>query len=98
MQYCCIVFRTILQCILSSLQIAFCSVVWEMTCMDMNDHDIFHLEYCFMFHRAPALAAFASILLITVFIYLLPSNPHSALHSLLSLLLIDVSSCHSSFF
>ena len=65
--------------------------------MDMSDYDVFHLEYCFVCHGAPALAAFPSILLITVFIYLLPSNPHSAFLSLLSLLLIEVSSCHSSF-
>ena len=62
--------------------------------MDMSDYDASHFEYCFVCHGAPA---FPSLLLITVFIYLLPSNPHSALLSLLSLLLIEVSSCHSSF-
>ena len=96
-QYCCIVFRTILLHLLFSLQIAFCSVVYEKDCMDMNWYEAFHLEYCFVFHGAPALAAFPFILLITVFIYLLPSNLHSIHLSLLSLLLIDVSSCHSSF-
>ena len=65
--------------------------------MEMNCHNEFHLEYCFICHSAPALAAFPSILLITVFIYLLPSNPHSIHLSLLSLLLIAVSSYHSSF-
>ena len=65
--------------------------------MDLSDYDIFYLEYCFMFHRAPALAAFPSILLITVFFYFLPSNSHSIHLSLLSFLLIEVSSCHSSF-
>ena len=65
--------------------------------MDMSDYDVFHFEYCFVSHGAPALAAFPSILLITVFIYILPSNPHSVHLSLLSLLLIEVSSCHSSF-
>ena len=65
--------------------------------MGMNCYDVFHLEHCFVCHGAPALAAFPSILLITVFIYILPSNPHSVHLSLLSLLLIEVSSCHSSF-
>ena len=65
--------------------------------MDMSDYDVFHFEYCFVSHGAPALAAFPSILLITVFIYFLPFNIHSILLSLLSLLLIEVSSCHSSF-
>ena len=65
--------------------------------MDMSDYDIFHLEYCFVCHRTPALALFASILLTNVFIYLLPSDPHSIHLSLLSLLLIEVSSYHSSF-
>ena len=65
--------------------------------MDMNCYDAFHFEYCFVCHGTSALAAFLSILLITVFFYLLPSNLHSVLHSLLSLLLIDFSSCHSSF-
>ena len=65
--------------------------------MSLNDYDAFHLEYCFIPHEAPALTAFPSILFITAFIYLLPSNPHSAFLSLLSLLLIEVSSCHSSF-
>ena len=66
--------------------------------MDISDNDVFHLEYCFICHGAPALAAFPSILLITVFIYLLSSNSHSIHLSLLSLLLIEDSSCHSSFF
>ena len=39
-----------------------------MDCIDMNCYDAFHLEYCFMSHRVPA---FPSLLLITVFIYLL---------------------------
>ena len=94
MQYYCVVFRTILLRILSSLQITFCSVVKEMDCMSVNDYDVFYLEYCFICHSAPA---FPSLLLITVLIYLLPSILHSVLLSLLSLLLIDVSSYHSSF-
>ena len=65
--------------------------------MDLSDYDIFHLEYCIVCHGAPALAAFPSILLITVFIYILSSNLHSIHLSLQSLLLIEVSSCHSSF-
>ena len=65
--------------------------------MSLNDYDAFHLEYCFIPHRAPALAAFPSILLITVFIYLFSSNSHSIHLSLLSLLLIEDSSCYSSF-
>ena len=65
--------------------------------MDMNCYDAFHLEYCFICHGAPALAAFASILLITAFIYLFSSSPYSVLPSLLPLLLIEVFSCHSSF-
>ena len=93
MQYYCVVFRTILLRILSSLQITFCSVVKEMDCMDMSDYDASHFEYCFVCHGAPAFPS----LLITVFIYLLPSNPHSIHLSLLSLLLIAVSSCYSSF-
>ena len=71
MWYCWIVFRSILMRLLSSLQIAFYSVVQEIECMDMSDYDIFHLKYCFIYHGAPALAAFPSILLITVFFYLL---------------------------
>ena len=43
-------FRTILLRILSSLQIAFCSVVSEIDCMDMNCYDVFYLEYCFISH------------------------------------------------
>ena len=39
--------------------------------MDMSDYDVFHLEYCFISHEAPALTAFPSILLIIVFFYLL---------------------------
>ena len=39
--------------------------------MDMNCYDAFYLEYCFICHSAPALATFPSLLLITVFIYLL---------------------------
>ena len=70
-QYCCIISQTILLRILSSLQIAFCSVVKEMDCMDMNCYDAFHLNSCFISHEAPALATFPSLLLITVFIYLL---------------------------
>ena len=62
--------------------------------MDMSDYDASHFEYCFVCHGAPA---FPSLLLITVFTYLLPSYPHSIHHSLLSLLLIEVSSCYSSF-
>ena len=62
--------------------------------MDMSDYDASHFEYCFVCHGAPA---FPSLLLITVFIYLLPSNLHSIHLSLLSLLLIEVSSCYSSF-
>ena len=62
--------------------------------MDMSDHDVFYLESCFFSHGAPA---YASILLITVFIYLFSSNSHSIHLSLLPLLLIEVSSCHSSF-
>ncbi len=65
--------------------------------MDMNCYDAFHFEYCFVCHGAPALAAFPSILFTDVFIYLIPSNLHSIHLSLLSLLLIEVSSCHSSF-
>ena len=65
--------------------------------MDMNCHNEFYLEYCFIPHGAPALAAFSSILLIIVFIYLLPSDIYSIFLSLLSLLLIEVSSCHSCF-
>ena len=62
--------------------------------MDMSDYDASHFEYCFVCHGAPA---FPSLLLITAFIYFIPSDSRSALLSLLSLLLIDVSSCHSSF-
>ena len=62
--------------------------------MDMSDYDASHFEYCFVCHGAPA---FPSLLLITAFIYFIPSDPHSALLSLLSLLLIEVSSCYSSF-
>ena len=65
--------------------------------MILNDYDAFHLEYCFIPHEAPALTAFPSILLIIVFIYLLSSNLHSIHLSLPLLLLIEVSSCHSSF-
>ena len=65
--------------------------------MDMSDYDASHFEYCFVCHGAPALAAFPSILLIIVFIYLLSSNLHSIHLSLPLLLLIEVSSCHSSF-
>ena len=65
--------------------------------MDMNWYDVFYLEYCFDCHGVPAFPSFPSILLITVFLYLLPSYHHSIHHSLLSLLLIEVSSCHSSF-
>ena len=39
--------------------------------MDMNCYDAFHLDSCFISHEAPALATFPSLLLITVFIYLL---------------------------
>ena len=42
-----------------------------MDCMEMNCHNEFHLEYCFICHSAPALAAFPSILLTDAFIYLL---------------------------
>ena len=66
--------------------------------MDMNCYDVVYLEYCFVCHPTPASTAFPSILLITVFIYIHPSDPHSIHLSLLSLLLIEVSSCHSSFF
>ena len=96
-QYCCIISQTILLRILSSLQIAFCSVVKEMDCMDMNCYDAFHLDSCFISHGALAFPSSSSFLLITVLIYLLPSNPHSIHLSLQSLLLIVVSSCHSSF-
>ena len=65
--------------------------------MDMSDYDIFHLEYCLISHGAPALASFHSILLTDTFIYLLPFNSHSTHLSLLSLLLIEVSPCYSSF-
>ena len=65
--------------------------------MVMNCNDVLYLEYCFICHGEPVLAAFPSILLTNVFIYLLSSNPHSTLLSLPSLLLIAVSSCHSSF-
>ena len=62
--------------------------------MDMSDYDASHFEYCFVCHGAPA---FPSLLFITVFTYLIPSDPHSIHLSLLSLLLIEVSSCYSSF-
>ena len=39
--------------------------------MDMNCYDAFHLDSCFISHETPALATFPSLLLITVFIYLL---------------------------
>ena len=39
--------------------------------MDMNCYDASHLEYCFVCQGAPALAAFASILLNIVFFYFL---------------------------
>ena len=39
--------------------------------MDMNCYDVLHLEYCFICHGEPVLAAFPSILLIIVFFYLL---------------------------
>ena len=68
-----------------------------MDCMDMNCFDVFYLEHCFICHPTPASTAFPSILLIIVFFYLLPSNLHSIHLSLLSLLLIEVSSCYSSF-
>ena len=69
--YSCIIFQTILLRLLSSLQIAFYSVLKEMDCMDMNCYDVLHLEYCFICHGEPVLAAFPSILLIIVFFYLL---------------------------
>ena len=65
--------------------------------MDMSDYDIFQMEYCFICHGAQAFPSSSSFLLTNAFFYLLPSNPHSALLSFLSLLLIEVSSCHSSF-
>ena len=65
--------------------------------MGVDDNDEFYLEYCFICHGAPAFPSSSSFLLITVFIYLIPFNPHSTLLSLLSLLLIGVSSFHSSF-
>ena len=49
-QYCCIISQTILLRILSSLQVAFYSVVYEMDCVDMNCYDMFYFEYCFVCH------------------------------------------------
>ena len=74
MQYRWIVFRALLLRILSSLQIAFCSVVYAMGCMDVSYYDAFHLEYGSMSHGVIALAAFpfsSSILLPLVFLYLI---------------------------
>ena len=65
--------------------------------MDMSDYDASHFEYCFVCHGAPAFPSSSSFLLTTVFTYLIPSDPPSAFVSLLSLLLIAVSLCHSSF-
>ena len=58
MQYRWIVYRSLLLRILSSLQIAFCSVVYAMGCMGMSYYDAFHLEYGSMSHGVIALAAF----------------------------------------
>ena len=58
MQYRWIVFQALLLRILSSLQIAFCSVVYGMDSMDVSYYDVFHLEYGFISHGATALAAF----------------------------------------
>ena len=93
-QYCCIVFRAILLCILSSLQIAFCSVVYGMDSMDMSYYDAFHLEYGSMSHGVIALAAFpfsSSILLPLVFLYLI------LLRSSVSPVIIDYRSLPVSF-
>ena len=65
--------------------------------MDMNWYDVFYLESCFICHPTSASTAFPSFLLITIFIYFLPFNSHSIHLSLLSLLLIEVSPCYSSF-
>ena len=65
--------------------------------MDMNCYEAFHLDSCFISHGALAFPSSSPILLTNAFTYLIPSDPHSALHSLLSLLLIEVSLCHSSF-
>ena len=74
MQYRWIVYRSLLLCILSSLQIAFCSVVYAMGCMGMSYYDAFHVEYGSMSHGVIALAAFpfsSSILLPLVFLHLI---------------------------
>ena len=72
--YCCIIFQTILQRILSSLQIAFCTVVYAMGCMGMSYYDASHMEYGSMSHGATALVAFppsSSMFLPLVFLYLI---------------------------
>ena len=74
MQYRWIVYRSLLLRILSSLQIAFCSVVYGMDSMDMSYYDAFHLEYGSMSHGVIALAAFpfsSSMFLPLVFLYLI---------------------------
>ena len=58
MQYRWIVYRSLLLRILSSLHIAFCSVVYGMDSMDVSYYDAFHVEYGSMSHGVIALAAF----------------------------------------
>ena len=94
MQYRWIVYRSLLLRILSSLQIAFCSVVYGMDSMDMSYYDAFHLEYGSMSHGVIALVAFpfsSSILLPLVFLYLILS------HSSVSPVIIDYRSLPMSF-
>ncbi len=93
MQYCWIVYRSLLLRILSFLQIAFCTVVYGMDSMDVSYYDAFHLEYGSMSHGVIALAAFpfSSILLPLVFLYLILS------HSSVSPVIIDYRSLPVSF-
>ena len=74
MQYRWIVYRSLLLRILSSLQIAFCTVVYAMGCMGMSYYDASHMEYGSMSHGATALVAFppsSSMFLPLVFLYLI---------------------------
>ena len=93
-QYRWIVYRALLLRILSSLQIAFCSVVYGMDSMDVSYYDAFHVEYGSMSHGVIALAAFpfsSSILLPLVFLYLI------LLRSSVSPVIIDYRSLPVSF-
>ena len=94
MQYRWIVHRSLTLRILSSLQIAFCSVVYGMDSVDVSYYDAFHVEYGSMSHGVIALAAFpfsSSILLPLVFLYLILS------HSSVSPVIIDYRSLPVSF-